>query len=188
MNYQTQSLWDWTWAKIPGKSHQYPLKLPPPIKIPCSSTVTWNQSWRTLTFQSHGIIYTSHPYMNVPWRSHKKPIWGFPEMGVPQIIHFRLGFSLLGIPMTMDTPIWVPVKVPWESQVPPWRPQRMTRRCHQVLGASLAFHGTPNGWFIRENPSINGWVRGTPSLGNLSLSLYIIYIYNIYIYYYINIV
>ena len=27
--------------------------------------------------------------------------------------------------------------------------------------------GTPNGWFTMENPSINGWFRGTPTSGNL---------------------
>jgi hypothetical protein len=26
--------------------------------------------------------------------------------------------------------------------------------------------GTQNGWFIRENPSINGWSGGSPILGN----------------------
>ena len=51
-------------------------------------------------------------------------------------------------------------------------PQTLPKKVLGSTGYKWGFHkwGSPiAGWFIRENPSMNGWCRGTPMSGNLHI-------------------
>ena len=56
------------------------------------------------------------------------------------------------------------------KRLPPrmWSPQRSLGLRFSPFGGSSSSWGHPNSWmvFLRENPSKNGWFRGTPISGN----------------------